>query len=111
MFLALEVLLVGLSIIGGKVGLSIEESIINVKASALERATVELEEYCPQRVELVKRTLMGRFMTDRLVNRGGANAILPKAWGTYEKMEVSGLGPNMFMFTLKMLKGQLITSL
>lgn len=69
--------------------------------NSLDGATVELEEYSPMGVDIAKKTLVGKFITGKLINRGAVKVIIPKAWGESEDLEVSDLGPNLFIFTFK----------
>lgn len=76
-------------------------SSLEMDTSKLEGSEIELEEYCTEGVDFAKRTLVGKFMTERLVNRGAVKTIVPKAWGEPAGMEISDMGPNMFMFTFE----------
>lgn len=76
-------------------------STLNIAPFELDGATIEIEEYCPDGAIFAKKTLVGKFMTEKLVNRGAVRAITPKAWGEHLEVQVSNLSPNVFMFSFK----------
>lgn len=75
---------------------SMEEMVNNVEISA-----VEVEEYCPEGVDFAKKTLVGKVMIDKVLNRGAVKNILAKGWGEPEGLKITAMGPNIFMFIFK----------
>lgn len=51
-----------------------------VQRNSLDGATVVLEKYSLEGVDLAKKTLVGKFMTSKMINRGIVKVIIPKAW-------------------------------
>lgn len=60
---------------------------------------VEIEENDGERVEMARRTLLGKVLARKIVNKGAVRAICVSAWGEAAEVKVSDMGPNIFMFT------------
>lgn len=63
--------------------------------------TVELVDNKQNSVEQAKRSLVGKFISDKMLNRGAVKIVVSKAWGEPEGLQISDLGPNIFLFTFK----------
>lgn len=62
----------------------------------LEEAVIEVEEYSNEGVEFAKRTLVGKILFERILNRAAAKMIIAKAWGEPEGLKIADMGPNIF---------------
>lgn len=68
----------------------------------LDDLTIQLEdEEEDANVLQAQRTLVGKVLTDRSLNRGAIKQILSKAWGDPEGLQISDMGMNLFMFIFK----------
>lgn len=76
-------------------------SLVNFDNREYEEVTVELDEDKKVSVEIAKRTLVGKFFSDKLLNRGAVKTVVSKAWGEPDGLQISDLGPNTFLFTFK----------
>lgn len=70
----------------------------------LEEAVIEVEEYSNEGVEFAKRTLVGKILFERILNRAAAKMIIAKAWSEPEGLKIADMGPNIFLFTFKDMK-------
>lgn len=66
-----------------------------------DKEVVEIEEYCPEGVEFAKKTLVGKIIFEKILNRGAVKSIIAKAWGEPDGLKIADMGPNVFMFTFK----------
>lgn len=56
-------------------------------------------------VDLAKRTLIGKLLTNKAQNRTVAKGIIAKAnWSAFQNLQISYLGKNKFLFTFEMEK-------
>ncbi|KAJ1395657.1 Zinc finger, CCHC-type [Sesbania bispinosa] len=70
----------------------------NVEMS-LEGATIQLKSSGVESVELARRTLVGRILWDKPLNKGTVKQMLIKAWGEdAEGMRFMDMGINVFTF-------------
>lgn len=69
------------------------EAMINMEA------TIELEDVAEESEDLAKKTLVGKILTKKILNKGAVRAICNTAWGEAAEVKVSDMGPNIFMFT------------
>lgn len=53
---------------------------------------------------LAKRSLVGKVLTNKMLNRGAVKAILLKAWGEPDGVQVTDMGTNLFLFTFPTVK-------
>lgn len=61
--------------------------------------TVELEDIAEERADIATRTLVGKILAKKMLNKGVVRAIYNAAWGEAAEVKVSDLGPNVLMFT------------
>ncbi|KAJ1422118.1 hypothetical protein SESBI_13245 [Sesbania bispinosa] len=64
-----------------------------------EDITVELESDSLQSTLLARRSLVGRILSRKLLNRGVVKSILAKAWDEYGDFQITDMGTNMFLFS------------
>lgn len=62
-------------------------------------AFVELEEVANDNMEIAKRTLVGKILSKKILNKGAVRSICAAAWGEAVEVTISDMGPNLFMFT------------
>lgn len=62
-------------------------------------AMIELEDTTEESTELATRTLVGKILTKKMLNKGAVRAICNTTWGEAADAKVSDMGPNVFMFT------------
>ncbi|KAJ1377890.1 Zinc finger, CCHC-type [Sesbania bispinosa] len=48
-----------------------------------------------------KKTLVGRILTDKPLNRAAVKEILAQAWRLNEELKISLMGPNVFLFYIQ----------
>ncbi|KAJ1417129.1 Endonuclease/exonuclease/phosphatase superfamily [Sesbania bispinosa] len=66
----------------------------------LEGATIQLEGEREESLDLAMRSLVGKILLEKPLNRGAIKQILTKAWGEEsEDMEITEMSTNVFMFT------------
>lgn len=64
----------------------------------LDDIVIQLEEGGGNSLLQVPRTLVGKILTDKSLNRGAVKHILSKAWGDPEGLQMADVGMNLFMF-------------
>lgn len=52
-------------------------------------------------VSIARRTLVGKFIANKAVNKSAAKEVIAKAWSVYDKVWISDLGLNKFLFTFE----------
>lgn len=67
----------------------------------LDDFTIQLEEEGNNSVQQAQRTLVGKVLSEKSLNRGAIKHILSKAWGEPENLQMSDVGMNLFMFIFK----------
>lgn len=67
----------------------------------LDEFTIQLEEEEEDSNHKAQRTLVGKVLSDKSLNRGAIKSILCKAWGDPDGLQVSDVGMNLFMFIFK----------
>ncbi|KAJ1387655.1 Zinc knuckle CX2CX4HX4C [Sesbania bispinosa] len=73
----------------------------SILASSMEGLEVLLEVEGDAGIKAAQRMLVGRVMTEKSLNRAAVKEILAKAWGLLEDLNISDLGPNVFLFNFK----------
>ncbi|KAJ1438736.1 Zinc finger, CCHC-type [Sesbania bispinosa] len=68
---------------------------------SLEGAEIQLDTEAEAGLTLARKTLVGRILTDKSLNRVAVKEILAKAWGLNEDINISDMGPNIFLFHFK----------
>lgn len=53
----------------------------------------------PNNISIARRTLVGKIIANKAVNRAAAKDIIAKAWAEYDEVSVSDLGGNKFLIT------------
>lgn len=66
---------------------------------SLGEPTVVLNEEDVGCQEQTQGALVGKVITDKSLNRSAIKNMLGKAWGNPDGLQVSDIGPNMFLFT------------
>lgn len=65
----------------------------------------ELEEVLipanPNHIFLARRILVGKIISEKPVNRQVAKELIAKAWTEFDKLQISDLGTNRFLFTFE----------
>lgn len=79
--------------------MAINKTLIQNKVPFMEETTVVLEDEDSGEVQNTERTLIGKVMSDRPLNKGAVKGILFKAWGNPKGLNVADVGINLFMFT------------
>lgn len=66
---------------------------------------VDLEELLipsnPNNVSIARRTLVGKITASKTINKPAAKEITAKAWAAHDKLLISDLGSNKFLFTFE----------
>lgn len=78
--------------------IAMDNSMVNTGVNDYVEATVALDDDNDQKMELARRTLVGKFASPKVLNRGAVKHIVAKAWGEPVGLEITDLGPNIFMF-------------
>lgn len=78
-----------------------EESLANLNPLEYEEVTVELESVEQEGVELAQRTIVGKVFSEKILNRGAFKTVVSQAWGVPDGLQISDLGPNIYLFTFK----------
>ncbi|KAJ1394662.1 Zinc knuckle CX2CX4HX4C [Sesbania bispinosa] len=53
-----------------------------------------------QAINLEKRTLIGRIIADKVLNKNAVKEIVSKAWNLQEELKIVDMGPNIYLFTI-----------
>ncbi|KAJ1395066.1 Zinc finger, CCHC-type [Sesbania bispinosa] len=77
--------------------MDIQES-VSEENSPIEGAEIQLDIEGESGLTIARKTLVGRILTDKSLNRVAVKEILAKAWGLVEDINISDLGPNIFLF-------------
>lgn len=72
---------------------------IDIEVKSLDEATILLEEETENQDFAGQLTLVGKIITDKVLNKGAIRNILIKAWGYPTGLQVSDAGFNKFIFT------------
>ncbi|KAJ1376438.1 Zinc finger, CCHC-type [Sesbania bispinosa] len=72
---------------------------IQNQTQCLEDTEIQLEENGVEALNIAKSTLVGRFLIKKNLNRNAVKEILSKAWNVKEELNITDLGPNVFLFT------------
>lgn len=72
---------------------------IGETVSISQEAVIELEDTDAVSEELANRTLVGKILSKKMLNKGAVRAICSAAWGEASEVKVSDMGLNMFLFT------------
>ncbi|XP_057444444.1 uncharacterized protein LOC130736658 [Lotus japonicus] len=67
----------------------------------LEGATLELEVDEVGGLQLAQRTLVGKVLAEKPLNKIAIKDVLTKAWATEDEVKISDMGLNIFMFNFK----------
>ncbi|KAJ1407196.1 Endonuclease/exonuclease/phosphatase superfamily [Sesbania bispinosa] len=66
---------------------------------SLEGVTIQLESSGSESIELARKTLVGRILWDKPLNKGAVKHMLIKAWGEdAEELRIMDMGVNVFIF-------------
>lgn len=60
---------------------------------------VELDDVEEGSLELARRTLVGKILTKKILNKGAVRSICSSAWGEAAEVKISNMGPNIFLFS------------
>lgn len=72
---------------------------LNAEREIPNEPTICLDDEDTGRHDLGQATLVGKVITDKLLNRGAVKSILDKAWGSPSGLQVVDVGFNLFLFT------------
>ncbi|KAJ1426315.1 hypothetical protein SESBI_10332 [Sesbania bispinosa] len=64
-----------------------------------EDITIQLDSNELEGLQLVRRTLIGKVLSDKVLNRGTVKRILLKEWASPSEIHVTDMGVNSFLFT------------
>ncbi|KAJ1432365.1 hypothetical protein SESBI_06624 [Sesbania bispinosa] len=64
----------------------------------LEGAEIQLDMEGEAGLAIAKKTLVGRILTDKALNRVAVKEILAQAWRLNEELKIFDMGPNVFLF-------------
>ncbi|KAJ1418939.1 hypothetical protein SESBI_15544 [Sesbania bispinosa] len=76
-----------------------ESSLSITQPSDLEEVEILLESNEQEATKTAQRTLVGKILSGKSLNRNAAKEILSKAWAVQEEINIVDLGPNLFMFS------------
>ncbi|KAJ1415756.1 hypothetical protein SESBI_17815 [Sesbania bispinosa] len=65
---------------------------------------VELEADEFNSLQLAKRSLVGKVLSSKSLNKGSVRNILAKAWGEPANLKVTDMGTNLFLFSFESMK-------
>lgn len=71
---------------------------LGVEGKTLDEATILLEEEYTDQDHSGQNTLVGKIITDKVLNKGAIRSMLIKAWGYPAGLQVSNAGYNIFLF-------------
>lgn len=79
-----------------------EDTLSLVGEGDLDGTTGELEEEedSAETMELARRTLVGKILTNKPLNKGVVKSILLKVWGDPLGLKITGMGPNVRICSL-----------
>lgn len=63
-----------------------------------KEVTIELEPEKGTFEEQAKCSLVGKILSEKVLNRGTVKSIITKAWGNLDDLKISDLGPNIYLF-------------
>ncbi|KAJ1425968.1 hypothetical protein SESBI_10695 [Sesbania bispinosa] len=66
--------------------------------SSVEGVEVQLEPEGEAGIRTARKKLIGRVLTSKMLNKGAVKDIISKAWSLVEELNISDLGPNVFLF-------------
>lgn len=77
-----------------------EDTLSLVGEGDLDGTTGELEEEedSAETMELARRTLVGKILTNKPLNKGVVKSILLKVWGDPLGLKITGMGPNVRIY-------------
>ncbi|KAJ1376237.1 Zinc knuckle CX2CX4HX4C [Sesbania bispinosa] len=78
--------------------MEVAESSNQLQPANMEEIEVQLDDNVPEAAKLAKHTLVGRILAAKSLNRNAVKEILSKAWNVQEEINISDLGPNIFLF-------------
>ncbi|KAJ1422670.1 Zinc finger, CCHC-type [Sesbania bispinosa] len=78
--------------------MEVAESSSQLQPANMEDIEVQLDDNVTEAAKLAKHTLVGRILAARSLNRNAVKEILSKAWNVQEELNISDLGPNVFLF-------------
>lgn len=78
-----------------------EVSSFNNSLDHMADPTVFLGEEEENDIQVTQRTLVGKVIADKVINKGVAKKILGKEWGDFDGLTISDLKTNQFLFTFK----------
>lgn len=81
--------------------MAMEEALTSRGTSEYDEITVELADDTQDTVEQAKRSLVGKFFSEKISNRGEVKTVVSQAWGDPDGLQITDLGPNIFLFTFK----------
>ncbi|XP_057454738.1 uncharacterized protein LOC130746201 [Lotus japonicus] len=67
----------------------------------VERGLIELQSEAESSEDLARRTLVGKAITDKTLNKTTMKTILDKAWGSPPGLQMIDMGPNCLLFTFQ----------
>ncbi|KAJ1435962.1 hypothetical protein SESBI_04514 [Sesbania bispinosa] len=67
----------------------------------LEGAEISLDSECETGLAIARKTLVGRVLTDKNLNRPAVKEIIVRAWGLNEELKFFYMGPNVYVFHFK----------
>lgn len=65
----------------------------------LEGAIVDLQVDEDHSLDLAKRTLIGKVLTDKPINKNALKIVIPKAWNAQSEIQMTDMGINGLLFT------------
>lgn len=75
------------------------DSIMQPNRDRGEEVTIQLDEEDLRNVSSTQIALVGKVITDKVLNRGAIKNILLKAWEDVEGMQITDFGVNLFLFS------------
>lgn len=67
----------------------------------IDGATLDLQPEEENSLELAKRTLIGKILTDKAINKNVMKSMLLKAWNIQTGVQMTDMGINVLLFTFK----------
>ncbi|KAJ1385160.1 Zinc knuckle CX2CX4HX4C [Sesbania bispinosa] len=85
-------------------GHATSQKIVPTSNAESEEITVELESDGLQSVQLAGRSLVGKVLVEKPLNKGEVKNILLKAWRLTSEVHIADMGTNLFLFTFSQKK-------
>lgn len=67
----------------------------------LEGTLLDLQAEDSKSLDLARRTIMGKVLSNKALNKGAIKSVLMKLWGNPPNLHITDMGTNTYMFTFQ----------